>query len=421
MDYCACPFCHLAVSAQEIERHANDHLVDEELARDLELAYEVLYELPNSSSCLVDVDQCNDSNACKKPECSKSGLYRPTAACAGTDVDEKMCSLIGLQIKDEFYQIGDGLMALLGKSLESDPENATSILCGYIDHFESRESEDVGWGCGWRNIQMLSSHLLKQRPEARDVLYGGCGFVPDIASLQRWLEIAWKLGFDAQGSSDFDGEIYGKKNWIGTTECAALLRSFGLRAMVVDFCNMETKLGLKENVGKRKVGQVYGPMDKFLSRGDHRTTCKGTPGCEDCKYSSIPIRNARGIGVIVNWVWNYFSGNTSTKAGNPSVIHSEKAPLYFQHEGHSRTIIGIQATRRRNGIQQYNLLILDPAHRTEALEKSLKQNSGWQQQIKRGLHTLKKQQYQLCFIDPGIASIEEMEQLKTLCGIHCEL
>lgn len=37
-------------------------------------------------------------------------------------------------------------------------------------------------------------------------------------------------------------------------------------------------------------------------------------------------------------------------------------PLYFQHEGHSRTIIGIQATRRRDGIQQYNLLILDPAH-----------------------------------------------------------
>lgn len=89
--------------------------------------------------------------------------------------------------------------------------------------------------------------------------------------------------------------------------------------------------------------------------------------------------------------------------------------------------------------------------RTEALEKSLKQNSGWQQQIKRGLHTLKEQQYQvlscsscvrlwfdrlsysnltdwlllrvvqLCFIDHGLASIEEMEQLKTLHGIHCEL
>lgn len=252
-------------------------------------------------------------------------VYCPSAASAGTDVGEKICSLISLQIKDKFYQIGDGLMALLSKSLESDPGNETSILCGYIDHFESIESEDVGWGCGWRNIQMLSSHLLKQRPEARDMLYGGCGFVPDIASLQSWLEIAWKLGFDAQGSSDFDGEIYGKRNWIGTTECAALLRSFGLRAMVVDFCSMETKLGLKENVGKRKVAQVYGPMDKFLSRGDHKTPRKDTPGYEDCKYSSIPIKNARGSEVIVNWVWNYFSDNTLTKVGNPSVILSEKA------------------------------------------------------------------------------------------------
>lgn len=37
-------------------------------------------------------------------------------------------------------------------------------------------------------------------------------------------------------------------------------------------------------------------------------------------------------------------------------------PLYFQHDGHSRTIVGIQVKRQRNGMQQYNLLILDPSH-----------------------------------------------------------
>lgn len=80
-------------------------------------------------------------------------------------------------------------MALLRNCLESDPDNTTSILSGYVDHFQSTKSEDVGWGCGWRNIQMLSSHLLSQRPEAREVLFGGLGFVPDIPSLQRWLEV----------------------------------------------------------------------------------------------------------------------------------------------------------------------------------------------------------------------------------------
>lgn len=37
-------------------------------------------------------------------------------------------------------------------------------------------------------------------------------------------------------------------------------------------------------------------------------------------------------------------------------------PLYFQHDGHSRTIVGIQTKFQRNGTQQYNLLILDPGH-----------------------------------------------------------
>ena len=37
-------------------------------------------------------------------------------------------------------------------------------------------------------------------------------------------------------------------------------------------------------------------------------------------------------------------------------------PLYFQHQGHSRTIIGIQVKNEKNGLKKYNLLVLDPAH-----------------------------------------------------------
>lgn len=36
-------------------------------------------------------------------------------------------------------------------------------------------------------------------------------------------------------------------------------------------------------------------------------------------------------------------------------------PLYFQHDGHSRTIIGIQVKHQQNGTKQFNLLILDPS------------------------------------------------------------
>lgn len=417
--YSVCPVCNLQVLSEEIERHANDHFADQELARDLAFAQQIQLAPPTpppllSSSLLRDADTRTD-------------------AYEGSDVDGKFCSLISLQLKETFYQVEGGLITLLKNCLASESQDTTSILSGYVDHFQSREWEDVGWGCGWRNVQMLSSHLITQRQEAREVLYGGAGFVPDIASLQRWLEIAWELGFDTQGSNDFDREIYGKRNWIGTTECAALFRSFGLRAIVVDFCSKGTpsassvtalhhgRMASTEIVGKGKLPKVYGPMDRYLSRGDNSFSHETFTRPEDCTHSCVPGGKAKGHGVIIDWVWNYFSDNNSTKPSSQRVVLSEKAPLYFQHDGHSRTIVGIQAKRQTNGIYQYNLLILDPAHRTEALAMSLKQNFGWQKLIKRGIHTLKKPQYQLCFIEPGIASGEEIDQLKVLYGINIEV
>uniref|UniRef100_A0A5B7AG47 Putative zinc finger with UFM1-specific peptidase domain protein n=2 Tax=Davidia involucrata TaxID=16924 RepID=A0A5B7AG47_DAVIN len=453
-----CPFCHLTVPSLELERHANSHFEDEELATDMELAQAIALAPPSPPLIVnnqVKDDRQSETNT-RSTESSTSWHDGRTSDREESNIDEKICCLVGLQIRATFHKVEDGLMALLRNCLESDSDNSTSILAGYVDHFQSIESEDIGWGCGWRNIQMLSSHLLMQREEAREVLFGGSGFVPDIASLQRWLEIAWERDFDILGSNHFNHKIYGKRNWIGTTECAALFRSFGLRAKIVDFGSKEIKTissgssqgadGMKINGGKRKPVQVYGPMDRFLYRVDHSIPQTGSSGHENSGFSNIHLgdglgtsicrsgdkladsdnfnkycaRSVKGHQVLIDWVWNYFSDNRLAKSGNPRVVVSEKAPLYFQHQGHSRTIVGIQVKHQRNGMQQYNLLILDSAHKTTALERSLKENVGWQKLIKRGVHTLKKLQYQLCYIDPGIACGEEMEQLKTLDSVYLE-
>lgn len=34
-----------------------------------------------------------------------------------------------------------------------------AAVCGHVQHFACMK-EDAGWGCGWRNAQMLVSHLL---------------------------------------------------------------------------------------------------------------------------------------------------------------------------------------------------------------------------------------------------------------------
>lgn len=78
-------------------------------------------------------------------------------------------------------------------------------------------------------------------------------------------------------------------------------------------------------------------------------------------------------------------------------------PLYFQHEGHSRTIVGVQ--RRLQGTTftpQYNLLILDPADFTRAIEIALIEKRGWEGYLKRGAHTLKCPEYQVSALNSDI-------------------
>ncbi|CAK8567738.1 unnamed protein product [Lathyrus sativus] len=355
-----CPFCDSPVPSSQLQWHANAHFHDPELPQ------QPLQSLPSQHCNYSGGETSRD-----KEECS---------------MDEKISCLIGLQTRSEFYKVESGLMTLLRNCLESETENSKTVLSGYVDHFQSLDSEDAGWGCGWRNIQMLSSHLLAQRPEAREFLFGGSGFVPDIPSLQRWLEVAWEKGFDAPGAAQLDHVVYGSKKWIGTTECAALLRSFGLRARVVDFGPMESQSVVGTNVDNT-----------------------------DDKASSEAYQ------VLMDFVWNYFSDENTVQFGLQHVVISEKTPLYFQHDGHSRTIVGVQAKYQQDGVLTYNLLVLDPAHSTIALERSLKKKIGWKKLIRKGRNTLKKPQYQLCYVDPGIACEEEMEKLMTIDSVFFEL
>ncbi|KAL9240229.1 hypothetical protein vseg_014473 [Gypsophila vaccaria] len=419
-----CPVCEKAIASHEIQRHVNTHFDDDAaaadddaaaavaLARDLELAHNIALappspspsppSLPLSGYALSSVFHF-ESAVHVVSECSSSrDPPSSTQEDAPQDIDVQICCILSLQTQAVFHRIQGGLMSLLKTCLER--ENSTAFLSGYVDHFQSTWKEDMGWGCGWRNIQMLCSHLLQERSEARHVLFGGSGFVPDIGSLQRWLEIAWQQGFDMVGSLYFNGKVYGSRKWIGTTECAALLRSFGLRARIVDF---------DSNGGKRNVGRVYGPMDKFVVRSADSDDTVHEP-------SDGALQNSKGYQTLIQWVWNYFCKDKPKEPRKQNVVVTNKMPLYFQHQGHSRTIVGIQVKHQKNGVKQYNLLVLDPGHRTEALEKSLRENSGWQKFVKRGLHTLRKPQYQLCYVDPGIAHGEEVEQLKTLQNVYLQ-
>ncbi|CAM6038112.1 unnamed protein product [Sphagnum compactum] len=461
-------------------------------------------------------------------------------------LDEYIKGLLISQIREPTLHVEGGLMLLLKRCLESEQQTQAGTqsglaLCSYVEHFESRLEEDLGWGCGWRNIQMMSSHLLEKDDETRDALFGGAGFVPHISALQQWLEIAWAKGFDTQGAQHFNWKIAGTHKWIGTTECAALLRSFGLRARIVDFqavgnkrdresllrdksgsCNSRQKvpdmaaeqqqLGVGTTIRRAPVDSAAGdcigcgeyiiqgrPHFRKSSSGSGGGVGKKTDLCPTCmeqlrestneedqqsiqEYMGIDetaaesssreetgnglpeesSSGAAGAGAgttaaagrdqglaidhrhLMDWMWNYFAGkpadtvtssssSASPAAATAKITMSDRSPLYFQHKGHSRTVVGIQRKQQilaadssasnisnssGSSAQEDFILVLDPSQRTQDIVKCLSAQTGWQRLLKRSMQTLRHPEYQLCYVEPGIVYGEELEDLKLLSSMH---
>ncbi|CAM6048121.1 unnamed protein product [Sphagnum compactum] len=479
-----------------------------------------------------DDDTSNAGSETKRARSGPSGESRLSSGRGSEksevvgSVDDCLKRIMILQMRELSFRVEEGVMVLLKRCLESEQDwqdgtqSSALALCSYVEHFESRLGEDLGWGCGWRNIQMISSYLLAGDDEVREALFGGVGFVPDISALQQWLEIAWAKGFDTQGADHFSWKIVGTHKWIGTTECATLLRSFGVRARIVDFQSVGNKRERRESKLRDKSGsvvsdhsssrqkpQVVAPLvlrapveivdddcvgcgeyiiegprfrKSFLGNTDMCPTCmeqlrksskqedqetveeymgreqKGTESREETGYDDHLPQPSAAVAPegftfdhqhLIDWVWNYFAGKEDTGSSNrngnsnsssnssssssPSagkIIITNRSPLYFQHKGHSRTVVGIQrrkAAEQQPGSSSSNskpaeafLLILDPSQRTPDIEKCLLAKSGWQRLVKRSTQTLQQPEYQLCYVERGVAHGEELEALKLLSSIH---
>lgn len=115
-------------------------------------------------------------------------------------------------------------------------------MCTSVDHYASTYG-DKGWGCGYRNIQMLISSLL-QHTGYNELVYEAWSSSPDssssadqplrssvpsISKLQKMVEWAWSQGFDVQGAEQLGGKLVNTRKWIGATEVFTLLSSLRIR------------------------------------------------------------------------------------------------------------------------------------------------------------------------------------------------
>ncbi|KAH8928165.1 DUF1671-domain-containing protein [Atractiella rhizophila] len=224
-----------------------------------------------------------------------------------------------------------------GKSRAEDESNATAgivpILADLLNRSSTRNAQlsssrtihfrgvrrDLLYSCGYRNFQMLFS-AARHLPCYSSI----AGDVPSIRQLQAIAERAWGHGFDPLGAEHFRGKLVGSKRWIGTTEIYVMFTWLGFRALIYDF------------------PKATGP-------------------------------NGTHVG-LTNFIQNYFSHSKSNdafqslnKSGGSHIrmCGEGKLPLYLQHKGHSRTVVGVETTKRG----ETNILVLDPGR---ALHYNLK-------------------------------------------------
>lgn len=241
-----------------------------------------------------------------------------------------------------------GLLANIRSLSQASPDVVEVYLATAVDHFSASRG-DSGWGCGYRNCQMLMS-ALKNDPHCCSSLFGdSVSYIPSVPKIQKLIEEAWQKGFDTVGGEQLNFKLSDTRKWIGATEVAALLHSFHITAEVVDF-------------------------HKYS--GDDRTHP-----------------------AMLQFLWSHFS------RAQPVFI----PPVYIQHAGHSRTVVGVE--KLKNGTER--LLIFDPSHRRDQMElfKTAKDPKSLIS-LRKGLRDMRMTQYQLVIVKGVMGSDAEYQGCK---------
>ncbi|KAM0747168.1 DUF1671-domain-containing protein [Meredithblackwellia eburnea MCA 4105] len=220
------------------------------------------------------------------------------------------------------------LSDLLTRSHRDGRISSARLCVPTVDHIQtSFKSGDAGWGCGYRNAQMIFSSL-RELPCYHHLTPKGhiTTPIPTISECQIMIEDAWKAGHDPPGAAHFKHRLQNKPAWIGTTEVYTLLTWMGIRAKVIDFPKVKNG-GSKNTIHMALVKWIVEYFDDPASSSS---------------TSKRPANDAMELLMASNGV---------------PVQVTKKQPLYLQHQGHSRTVVGIEKGKSGDW-----LLVFDPGY-----------------------------------------------------------
>jgi hypothetical protein len=228
------------------------------------------------------------------------------------------------------------------------------FLCTKCSHYSSGYV-DRDYGCGYRNTQMLLSSI-REDDELKHVLFNNNQTViPSIYKIQDLIESAWSKGFDLMGKEQLNGCLKNTSKWIGSSDIAAMFLSLRVRVELIDIQS------------------------------------KTTPSASQ---------------ILFKFVKEYFE---KEQQQNGDFVH----PIYLQHQGHSRTIVGYETSQKTSGVSQQNdcLLIFDPSTKKSQIDANMKLSIKFMSLFRRSQLTFKKNEYQLLVIR-GLIESEHEYQVK---------
>ncbi|KTF89673.1 hypothetical protein cypCar_00007227 [Cyprinus carpio] len=354
----SCPMCSLVCKDCFIlQEHVELHLQDQDAAEGVlpqNINITFARAGPEAGTSTEASSTSNGRSAVMDYECPMCSLSCPSSSSLQEHVELHL---------EYGSASATGLVEALCRYYQKDASDCAHVwLCAETDHYSSSEG-DKGWGCGYRNFQMLLSSL--HRMEQYNLLPVS---VPSIPRVQALIEEAWGQGADPQGASHFNHRLQGTRAWIGATEIYAVFTSLSVKARIVDF---------------------------------HKPTGPG---------DTHPR--------LFEWVKQYFSHSASRVARlPPKVVQTTLPPIYLQHQGHSRSIVGVE--QKVNG--NLCLLLFDPGCAPREMRRVLSQDTAatMVRRMRKFSGGLKHRQYQAVAVEGLLTPEEKRSRIlnsRTLCA-----
>ena len=150
--------------------------------------------------------------------------------------------------------------------------------------------------------------------------------IPTIRQFEELMEKAWSEGYDPAGAQHFRSRLVGTHRWIGTTELYTAFTYLGVRVKILDFPAATGPKG-------QHLALIRFVRDYFKQNTPFQEEGNGKKRQRDAFESLMATEGS-------------------------TVVQTDKQPLFLQHQGHSRVIIGIEEATKGS---EAALLIFDPS------------------------------------------------------------